>query len=46
MKKNNQDKKKKRFGPFKLQMALAQLCKNTLACLCRHPNTSIVKGRN
>jgi hypothetical protein len=32
--------------PFKLQMALAQLCKNTFACLCKHPHTSILKGRN
>jgi hypothetical protein len=34
------------FGPFKLQTTLAQLCKDTSAYLCRHPNTSIVKGKN
>jgi len=34
------------FSPFKLQMALAQSCKNTLACLCKQPNISIAKGRN
>jgi hypothetical protein len=34
------------FVPFKLQMALAQSCKNTLACLCKQPNITIVKGRN
>jgi hypothetical protein len=34
------------FGPFKFQMALAQLCKNTSIYLCRHLNTSIAKGRN
>jgi hypothetical protein len=34
------------FVPFKFQMALAQSCKNTLACLCKQPNTSIAKGRN
>jgi hypothetical protein len=33
-------------GPFKLQMSLAQLCKNTSTCLCKHPNTSTTKGRN
>ncbi len=33
------------FGPFKLQMALAQLCKITFAYLCKHPNTSIAKGK-
>jgi len=33
-------------SPFKLQMALAQLCKNTLAYLCRHLNISTIKGRN
>jgi hypothetical protein len=32
------------FSPFKLQMALTQLCKNIFACLCRHPNTSTTKG--
>jgi hypothetical protein len=26
------------FDLFKLQMPLAQLCKNTLACLCKQPN--------
>jgi hypothetical protein len=45
-KKNNQDKKMKPYGPFKLQMASTQSCKNTSAYLCKHPNTSIVKGRN
>jgi hypothetical protein len=34
------------FGLFKLQITLAQLCKNTSAFLCKHPNTSIAKGRN
>jgi hypothetical protein len=34
------------FIPFKLQMAIAQLCKNTFVCLCKHPNTSTIKGRN
>jgi hypothetical protein len=34
------------LGPFKLQMALAQLCKNTSICLCKHPNISIANGRN
>jgi len=34
------------FAPFKFQMALAQLCKNTLACLCKQPNTSIAKEMN
>jgi len=45
-KKSNQDRKKRFFGPFKLQTTLAQLCKDTYAYLCRHPNTSIVKGKN
>jgi hypothetical protein len=39
--------KTKRRGPsspFKLQMALAQLCKNTSICLCRLTNTSTAKG--
>jgi len=27
-------------------MALAQLCKNTLACLCEQPNISIANGKN
>jgi hypothetical protein len=34
------------FVPFKLQMALAHSCRNTLTCLCQQPNTWIVKGRN
>jgi len=34
------------FGPFELQMAFAQPCKNTLICLCKQPNTSIAKRRN
>jgi hypothetical protein len=34
------------FSPFKLQMVMAQWCKNAFACLCKHPNISIVKGRN
>jgi len=34
------------FGPFKLQMALAKSCKNTLTCLCKQQNTLIKKGRN
>jgi hypothetical protein len=33
-------------GLFKIRMALAQSCKNISTCLCRHPNTSIAKGRN
>jgi hypothetical protein len=39
-------KRRRPFDPFKLQMALAQSCKNTLACLCKQPNTSIAKGGN
>ncbi len=31
---------------FKLQMAMAQSCKNTSTCLCKQPNTSIAIGRN
>ncbi len=31
------------FGSFKLQMALAKSCKNTLTCLCKQQNTSITK---
>jgi hypothetical protein len=46
MKKKNQDKKRRPFGLLKLQMALAQSCKNRLACLCGHLNISIIKGRN
>jgi hypothetical protein len=38
--------KRRPFGLFKLQMALAQLCKNTSAYLCRHPNTFTAKGKN
>jgi hypothetical protein len=38
--------KHKPSSPLKLQMALAQLCKNTLAYLCKHPNIAIAKGRN
>ncbi len=34
------------FGHFKLQMALAQLCKITSPYLCKHPNTSTAKGKN
>jgi hypothetical protein len=34
------------FGHFKLQMALAQLCKITTPYLCKHPNTSTTKGKN
>jgi hypothetical protein len=33
-------------NPFKLQMALAQSCKNILACLYKQPNTWIAKGKN
>jgi len=33
------------FGLFKLQITLAQLCKNTSTLLCKHPNTSITRGR-
>jgi hypothetical protein len=43
-KKSNQDKKRRAFWFFKFQMALAQLCKNTFACLSRHPNISTPKG--
>jgi hypothetical protein len=32
------------FGTFKLQMALAQSCKNTSACLCKQPNTQLLRG--
>jgi hypothetical protein len=47
MKKSNQDLKKRSFDPLKLQMPLAQLCKNTWSTyLCRHPNISITKERN
>jgi hypothetical protein len=38
-----------RGGPsslFKLQIALAQLCKTTSTFLRKHPNPSIAKGRN
>ncbi len=45
-KKVTKTKRRRPFGPFQLQMALAQLCKNTFACLCRHSNTSITKGKN
>jgi hypothetical protein len=48
-KKNNQDKNRSLKGPFgllKLQMALAQLSKNTSTFFCRHLNTSITKGKN
>ncbi len=31
---------------FILQMALGQLCKNTSTCLCKYPNTFIIKGKN
>ncbi len=34
------------YSSFKLQMALAQSCKNTSTYLCKHPNTSIIKKRN
>jgi len=40
LKKITNKKKGRPFSPFKLQMALAQLCKNTSTCLCRHPNIS------
>jgi hypothetical protein len=39
-------KKWRPSNPFKLQMALAQWCKNILACLYKQPNTWIAKGRN
>jgi hypothetical protein len=39
-------KRRRPFGPFKLQTTLAQLCNDTSAYLCRHPNTSTIKGRN
>jgi hypothetical protein len=45
MEKNNQDKKGGPFGALKFHMALAQLCKNILACLFKHPSTSVVIGR-
>jgi len=32
-------------GPFKLQMALAQLYKNMSTCLCKFTNTSTTKGK-
>jgi len=34
------------FAPFKFQMALAQLCKNTSTCSCKQPNTLIAKEMN
>jgi hypothetical protein len=44
-KKHNQNRKRGGFGLFKLQITLAQLCKNTSTLLCKHPNTSITRGR-
>jgi ribosomal protein L32 len=43
-KKITKTKRGRRFGPFKLQMALAQLCKNTSTCLYKLTNTSTAKG--
>jgi len=45
-KKVTKPKKGRPFGPFKLQMALAQLCKNISTYLCKHQNTSIAKRKN
>jgi len=44
--KSNKTKRGRPFSPFRFQITLAQLCKNIHACLCEHPNTSIVRGRN
>jgi hypothetical protein len=43
-KKVTKREKKGPFGTFKLQMALAQSCKNTSTCLCKHPNFQLLKG--